>query len=134
MSKKIVLTCICCLNSFLNDIDKFKDTGNEYILPQQIYDEFQRQNDVKLYKKMIYCKRHKLIKIYDMQILTDEHKTYKSILNGQLGQCYGKCESSAISIAIHNNALLLTDNNENIINKIGNYTLEWLNINDLKLS
>jgi predicted nucleic acid-binding protein len=134
MSKKIVLTCVCCLNILLDNMEFIEESNNEYILPQQVYDEFIRQNNSKLIKKMLYSKKHDIIQVYDMQIRTDEHKIYKSIVTGKLGPCFGKCESSAISIAIHNNGVLLTDDNDNIISNIGNYTLKWLNVNDLIIS
>ncbi|MBO7719061.1 MAG: hypothetical protein J6S29_02800 [Methanosphaera sp.] len=71
-----------------------------------------------------------LIKIVDMIIFTDEYYTYRSIIRGKLGMMYGRCESSAISIAIHSNAILLTEKHEKIINNIGEYTLTWITLTD----
>ncbi|MBQ6443595.1 MAG: hypothetical protein IJJ11_02805 [Methanosphaera sp.] len=71
-----------------------------------------------------------LVKIVDMIIFTDEYYTYRSIIKGKLGMMYGRCESSAISIAIHSDAILLTEKHDKIIKNIGEYTLTWITLTD----
>ncbi|MDO5826152.1 MAG: hypothetical protein Q4Q22_07210 [Methanosphaera sp.] len=105
---------------------KLKD---EFIISQQIYDEFLKEDNLWVRKLNVFLDNN-LIKVEDMIILSDEYYTYKAILTGKLGMVYGRCESSAISIAIHSNAILLTEKHEKIINNIGDYTLRWITLTD----
>ena len=69
-------------------------------------------------------------KIQDMIILTDEYYTYRDMLKGKHGKIYSRCESSSLSIAIHSNAVLLTQNNEKQDSTIGRYSLTWMTLSD----
>ncbi|RAP54815.1 MAG: hypothetical protein BZ137_00225 [Methanosphaera sp. rholeuAM130] len=126
---KIVISQIQCLKVFLDcDLIKTK-LKDEFIISQQIYDEFLKEDNLWVRKLNVFLDNN-LIKVEDMIILSDEYYTYKAILTGKLGMVYGRCESSAISIAIHSNAILLTEKHEKIINNIGDYTLRWITLTD----
>ena len=126
---RIVISQIQCLKLLL-DCDLIKSRlKDEFIITQQIYDEFMNE-DIDWIIKLNGFLDEKLIKIEDMIILTDEYYTYKAILSGKLGMICGRCESSAISIAIHSNAILLTEKHEKIIRNVGDYTLHWITLTD----
>lgn len=126
---KVVISQIQCLKSLLDcDFINF-NLKDEILITRQMYDEFMNEDSHWIGRLNVFLDND-LIKIVDMLIFTDEYYTYKSIIRGNLGMMYGRCESSAISVAIHSNAVLLTEKHEKVINKIGEYTLTWITLTD----
>lgn len=129
--KNIVLYDINCLNNLLNyDDTLFTNKNIKLIISQQLYDKLKNTNCA-LCDRINRMKEDKLVQIYDIAILSEEHATYKLLKKGTDNICHGKCESAAISIAIHNNGFILTDSKHNIIDKMGSYKLKWITLNDL---
>ena len=126
---KVVISQIQCLKSLLDcDFINF-NLKDEILITRQLYDEFMNEDNHWIIKLNTFLDKE-LVKIVDMIIFTDEYYTYRSIIKGKLGMMYGRCESSAISIAIHSDAILLTEKNDKIIKNIGEYTLTWITLTD----
>ncbi len=126
---KVVISQIQCLKSLLDcDFINF-NLKDEILITRQLYDEFMNEDNQWIIKLNTFLDKE-LVKIVDMIIFTDEYYTYRSIIKGKLGMMYGRCESSAISIAIHSDAILLTEKHDKIIKNIGEYTLTWITLTD----
>lgn len=127
---KIVISDINCVKLLLiKDTIDFNLISDEIMITQQLYDEVKKQ-DLDLIKTLDLLKKSKLIKIYDIPISTDMHSIYKSLINGKYGKLYSKCESSSISIAIHFDALLLSNNKDDFVEKVGSYSLKWITLKE----
>jgi hypothetical protein len=126
---RIVISQIQCLKVLLDCEYINENINDEIILTQQMYDEFLNEDNCWIVKLKSFMDKN-LIKIEDISIFTEEYYTYKAIINGKLGIMYGRCESSAMSIAIHSNVLLLTEKHEKCIKNIGKHNLTWITISD----
>lgn len=67
------------------------------------------------------------IDIVDIDVLSKEHMTYKSFLNGSYKcKCAGKVEAIALALAIHKHMVLATNDIEDIYETITEYNIQHI--------
>lgn len=106
-----------CLSCFIvvNKIWILKKIFPKIIIPKEVYKEFKEppeNNRIKEINKLI---EEGFIEVKTIQVNTKEHYTFKQIKDGDLtGKCAGNGESAALSLAIHNKGIIVSNNTKTL--------------------
>ena len=122
-----------CLSCFItvNKTWILRKIYEKIIIPKEVYKEFKKapKNHIKEIDKLM---DDKFIEVKTIQTNTPEYYTYKQIKDGDItGRYAGKGESAALTLAIHNNGIIASNNTRDIIEIVKEYQVEWIRVGDI---
>ena len=123
-----------CLSCFImvNQTWILEQLYDKIIIPKQVYNEFKRPKNNKRIQKIKQLEKKGFLIIKSFEINTKEHYTYKQIRDGDItGRDIGPGESAALTLAIHNNGIIASNNTKDVIEIVKLYKLQWIKTGDI---
>lgn len=116
----------------VNKIWILKKIFPKIIIPKAVYKEFKEPLGNYRIKEINKLIEEGFIEVKTIQVNTKEHYTFKQIKDGDLtGKCAGNGESAALSLAIHNKGIIVSNNTKDVIKIVNMYKLKWLRVGDI---
>ncbi len=134
MSEKLIVYDTDCLSCFItiNDTSVLEELYETIIIPQMVYNEFNRRNTQYLKKRVDKLIEKGFIIKLDIKPNSKEDYTYKSLKNGDItGKDLGRGESAALTFAIHNNYIIASNNTSDVIEVVEKFELDWIRTGDI---
>lgn len=123
-----------CLSCFI-EVEKtwiLESVYDKIIIPMAVYKEFRRPKGNTRFKEINRLKDKKFIEIKYIEYNTKEYYTYEQIKEGYItGRYAGKGEAEALSLAIHSNGILASNNTRDVIEIVEQYQIKWVRVGDI---
>ena len=144
MNNSLIIFDTDCLSCFLMIDEMFilKQLYDKIIIPQQVYDEFDKRNTQHLKRKLDQLMKEHFIEKEDFELETPEYLNYKNLheekfeyTNEVTGKkkifVIGKGEAAAIILAQKYNATIASNNTRDVIQLVKRYNLNWMRTGDI---